>query len=117
MRMPWDKSKVGQLDLVDDANEALIERLNADVVARGGEASTSAPSRALSLAPLFVEGVKAYLLLVPIDRLEEDPANPRTAAIRCGITQPRINDLLRGRVSRFSIDALVKCERIATAFG
>jgi predicted XRE-type DNA-binding protein len=25
------------------------------------------------------------------------------AAQRCGITQPRINDLLRGRVSRFSL--------------
>jgi predicted XRE-type DNA-binding protein len=36
------------------------------------------------------------------------------AATRCGITQPRINDLLRGRVSRFSIDALVN---IATALG
>jgi len=36
------------------------------------------------------------------------------AASRCGITQPRINDLLRGRVSRFSIDALVN---IATALG
>lgn len=29
------------------------------------------------------------------------------AALRCGVTQPRINDLLRGRVSRFSLDALV----------
>jgi predicted XRE-type DNA-binding protein len=29
------------------------------------------------------------------------------AARHCGITQPRMNDLLRGRVSRFSIDALV----------
>ena len=29
------------------------------------------------------------------------------AAQRCGITQPRMNDLLRGRVSRFSLDALV----------
>lgn len=29
------------------------------------------------------------------------------AARRCGVTQPRINDLLRGRVSRFSLDALV----------
>ena len=36
------------------------------------------------------------------------------AASHCGITQPRINDLLRGRVSRFSIDALVN---IATALG
>ncbi|MFN6961312.1 MAG: helix-turn-helix domain-containing protein [Rhodocyclaceae bacterium] len=29
------------------------------------------------------------------------------AAKRCGITQPRMNDLLRGRISRFSLDALV----------
>lgn len=36
------------------------------------------------------------------------------AARRCGVTQPRINDLLRGRVSRFSLDALVN---IATAIG
>lgn len=36
------------------------------------------------------------------------------AARRCGATQPRINDLLRGRVSRFSLDALVN---IATALG
>lgn len=35
-------------------------------------------------------------------------------AERCGVTQPRINDLLRGRVSRFSLDALVN---IATALG
>jgi predicted XRE-type DNA-binding protein len=36
------------------------------------------------------------------------------AATRCGVTQPRMNDLLRGRVSRFSLDALVN---IATAIG
>jgi predicted XRE-type DNA-binding protein len=36
------------------------------------------------------------------------------AARRCGVTQPRINDLLRGRLSRFSLDALVN---IATALG
>ncbi|WP_295388999.1 XRE family transcriptional regulator [uncultured Thiodictyon sp.] len=29
------------------------------------------------------------------------------AATRCGVTQPRMNDLLRGRISRFSLDALV----------
>jgi len=28
------------------------------------------------------------------------------AAKHCGVTQPRMNDLLRGRVSRFSLDAL-----------
>lgn len=36
------------------------------------------------------------------------------AAAHCGITQPRMNDLLRGRVSRFSLDALVN---VATAIG
>jgi predicted XRE-type DNA-binding protein len=36
------------------------------------------------------------------------------AATHCGVTQPRINDLLRGRVSRFSLDALVN---IAGALG
>lgn len=36
------------------------------------------------------------------------------AAAHCGVTQPRVNDLLRGRVSRLSLDALVS---IATALG
>lgn len=36
------------------------------------------------------------------------------AAKHCGVTQPRINDLLRGRISRFSLDALVN---IAAALG
>src|SRR5450631_2888664 len=36
------------------------------------------------------------------------------AARHCAVTQPRINDLLRGRISRFSLDALVN---IASALG
>ncbi|MBY0505660.1 MAG: helix-turn-helix domain-containing protein [Bryobacteraceae bacterium] len=36
------------------------------------------------------------------------------AARRCGVTQPRMNDLLRGRVSRFSLDAKLN---ICTALG
>ena len=36
------------------------------------------------------------------------------AARRMGVTQPRLNDLLRGRISRFSLDALVN---MATALG
>ena len=38
----------------------------------------------------------------------------KEAAKRCGVSQPRINDLLRGRISRFSLDALVN---IAAALG
>ena len=36
------------------------------------------------------------------------------AARQCGITQPRMNDLMRGRISRFSLDALVN---IAASLG
>lgn len=36
------------------------------------------------------------------------------AATRCGVTQPRVNDLLNGRIARFSLDALVN---IASALG
>jgi predicted XRE-type DNA-binding protein len=38
----------------------------------------------------------------------------KEAAKRCAVTQPRINDLLRGRISKFSLDALVN---IASALG
>lgn len=46
--------------------------------------------------------------------VEESGWTQLEAASHCGVTQPRINDLLRGRISRFSLDALVK---IAAALG
>lgn len=46
--------------------------------------------------------------------IEESDWTQAEAAARCGVTQPRINDLMRGRISRFSLDALVN---IATALG
>ena len=46
--------------------------------------------------------------------IEESGWTQSDAADHCGLTQPRINDLLRGRISRFSLDALVN---IASALG
>jgi predicted XRE-type DNA-binding protein len=46
--------------------------------------------------------------------LEANGWTQAEAATRCGVTQPRINDLLRGRIARFSLDALVN---IAAALG
>lgn len=46
--------------------------------------------------------------------IEEGGWTQAEAAGHCGVTQPRINDLLRGRISRFSLDALVN---IASALG
>lgn len=46
--------------------------------------------------------------------VEDNGWTQAEAARQCGVTQPRINDLLRGRISRFSLDALVN---IAAALG
>ena len=46
--------------------------------------------------------------------VQENGWTQTEAAAHCGVTQPRMNDLLRGRVSRFSLAALVN---IATAIG
>lgn len=48
------------------------------------------------------------------ERVKQHGWTQAEAANHCGVTQPRIDDLLRGRVSRFSLDALVN---IATALG
>ena len=54
-------------------------------------------------------------LMQKIAVIVQDSGWTQTAAAKhCGVTQPRLNDLLRGRVSRFSLDALVN---IATALG
>ena len=57
---------------------------------------------------------RAELMQKIAARLRQHDWTQDEAARRCGVTQPRINDLLRGRVSRFSLDALVN---IATALG
>jgi predicted XRE-type DNA-binding protein len=46
--------------------------------------------------------------------IEESGWTQNEAAQHCGVTQPRVNDLLRGRISRLSLDALVN---IAAALG
>ena len=57
---------------------------------------------------------RSELMQKIVARLTTHDWTQAEAAKRCGVTQPRINDLLRGRVSRFSLDALVN---IATALG
>ena len=56
--------------------------------------------------------VRAELMRAIAVVIRESPWTQTEAASRCGVTQPRINDILRGRVSTFSLDALVN---IATA--
>jgi ParB family transcriptional regulator, chromosome partitioning protein len=81
MRMPWNKSKETQLDLLDDApTESPIQRVDGQVVASALDDPPD--SRATSHAtpsdadpPSTSDGRP---LLVSVTRLYEDPNNPRT---------------------------------------
>ena len=51
--------------------------------------------------------VRAELMGNIIAIIEESGWTKAEAADHCGVTQPRITDSLRGRIFRFSLDALV----------
>ena len=72
--------------------------------------------QALEFSPAEVANLRARSELMTQIKaiLKGEGWTQAEAARRCGVTQPRINELLRGRISRFSLDALVK---IATALG
>jgi predicted XRE-type DNA-binding protein len=72
------------------------------------EAIADTPEQAANLR------ARAELMQRIAELIQAEGWKQAEAAERCGVTQPRINDLLRGRVSRFSLDALVN---IATALG
>lgn len=58
--------------------------------------------------------VRAELMRKIAAIIQETGWTQAAAAERCGISQPRMNDLLRGRIARFSLDALVN---MASALG
>ena len=64
---------------------------------------------ALSDTPEEAENMKirSDLMMAISDHLEKFDATQAAKAKKLGITQPRLNDLLKGRISKFSLDALV----------
>jgi predicted XRE-type DNA-binding protein len=58
--------------------------------------------------------LRSELMIQISEIIKKNAWTQAEAARRCGVTQPRMNDLLRGRINRFSVDALVN---IATALG
>lgn len=47
-------------------------------------------------------------LMTRIERYVTDSGlSQKDAAVRLGVTQPRLNDLLKGKIEKFSLDALV----------
>jgi predicted XRE-type DNA-binding protein len=57
---------------------------------------------------------RADLLLAIRKRIKEWNLTQEDAAARLGLTRPRLNDLMRGKLDKFSLDALVN---IAAAAG
>ncbi|MBE9579836.1 MULTISPECIES: helix-turn-helix domain-containing protein [Moraxella] len=51
--------------------------------------------------------LRAELLAHIQDTLADMDGTQAELACVCGLTQPRLNDLLQGKISKFSLDALV----------
>ncbi|HUH64458.1 MAG TPA: XRE family transcriptional regulator [Terracidiphilus sp.] len=85
-----------------------MKKENRQVFASVWDAIAESPAEAANLEV-------RYQLMEKISRVvKKNGWTQAEAAKRCGVSQPRINDLLRGRISRFSVDALVN---IAAALG
>jgi ParB family chromosome partitioning protein len=82
MRMPWDKSKVKQLDLVDEATTGPLKDFISDV-----EAIDAQPCAQRTRISPDVPATDGHAFLLSVDCLEEDPANPRTEFPDQEITQ------------------------------
>jgi predicted XRE-type DNA-binding protein len=65
------------------------------------DALEDAPEAAenMKLRSVFMLAIKQHLASLPGTQTEK--------AARLGLTQPRLNDLLQGRINKFSLDALV----------
>jgi predicted XRE-type DNA-binding protein len=65
------------------------------------DALEDSPSEAVNMS------MRSSLLIAIEQQVRGWKVTQAEAARRLGITQPRLNDLLRGRISNFSLDALI----------
>lgn len=72
------------------------------------EALEETPEEAMNMT------LRSNLLIAIEQKIESWNVTQIEAAKRLGVTQPRLNDLLRGRINNFSLDTLVN---IATKAG
>jgi predicted XRE-type DNA-binding protein len=56
---------------------------------------------------------RSELMIAIRSKIERWKISQGEAARRLGVTQPRLNDLLRGRIDKFSLDALMNLARPA----
>jgi len=75
MRLPWNKSNVEQLDLVGDTTPEPNFGATSEASDEVSKTAASAEEAALSIDVLWADGTP---LSLPVDAIDEDPANPRT---------------------------------------
>ena len=51
--------------------------------------------------------LRARLMMALAERIKAEGWTQKQAAVRLGLTQPRISDLVRGKIDLFSLDSLV----------
>jgi predicted XRE-type DNA-binding protein len=51
--------------------------------------------------------LRSALMIALKERIEDQGWTQAEAARRFGVTQPRVSDLMRGKIDRFGLDALV----------
>jgi predicted XRE-type DNA-binding protein len=56
---------------------------------------------------------RSEVMIALRNKIEGWKLNQTEAATRLGLTQPRLNDLMRGRIEKFSLDALINLARPA----
>lgn len=56
---------------------------------------------------------RSALMIAVRTKVEGWKVSQTEAAKRLGLTQPRLNDLMRGRIDKFSLDALMNLARAA----
>ena len=76
-------------------------KLKREVFANVWDALEDDPAVAANLS------MRSELLIALQQRISSWKVTQAAAARRLGITQPRLNDLLRGRIGKFSLDALI----------
>jgi ParB family transcriptional regulator, chromosome partitioning protein len=75
MRLPWSKPKADQLELLDADPELLCQPSALDARPRERSAAAFRATKAVADQGPAITG---HPLFVPLDRLSEDPHNPRT---------------------------------------
>ena len=60
---------------------------------------------------------RSKLMIAMRSKIESWKVSQTEAARRLGLTQPRLNDLMRGRIDKFSLDALINLARPAGLVG